>query len=636
MVLMGTTIFASIARSSDATFVLGAAAAILLMAVAYRTARRGRNVSLLLGAASVVALMVAIVLAARDAEGRLIWLLAAVPAAIIAQHAFYLYFVRRRALPSELRIAGSGERAEISRLLDPSLIDELPSFSRHFSAELLILRLGVPALVLLGVTLKLGNALADPAAITLLARPDVRHAAAYGLAGAYLYVCMQLGRRAFHSDITPGIAWWSSVTICVGPLLAASLTNMIGAPTADNSKALLYFFAGFAPRLVLTTLETTFRRVYGGGNAPVSTRTIPLRSIRGIDAVVEERLGEEQIYDAHSLAWADPYRLLRNTSYDKGQIIQWIDDAFLVAKVGEDERNKLAKAGITGAIDLAALGLNVTRDAEGRVANPIDLRRVAEIAGTNLELVALTAEQLAQDAQVQRIWMLYQLRGEPGEEEQGLYDALAEQFAKATSANDDEGVRRARAEAAKVAEEKGVSVADVRASLGALADRYERIRATMRGSNERTAAMEQIVAAARLHASTSGLRASDAVEFFNANREGTRIVALAIAMEVGDLTLVPMLVNAIRQSRSLFEQYQALVATRALVARVSDGATAMVLPLAQAILEHRVRATDQKDLSPQTRILEGSDRWQLSSVILRELKKKAPKLEIPDPDEKTN
>jgi hypothetical protein len=44
----------------------------------------------------------------------------------------------------------------------------------------------------------------------------------------------------------------------------------------------------------------------------------------------EERLIEEGVTDVANLANANPYRLRRNTRFDKRQFISWIDEALLM------------------------------------------------------------------------------------------------------------------------------------------------------------------------------------------------------------------------------------------------------------------------------------------------------------------
>ena len=92
------------------------------------------------------------------------------------------------------------------------------------------------------------------------------------------------------------------------------------------------FFAGFAPRRVISAVEgAAVELLKLGPTTVVKTRPVPLSQIRGIGPQIEERLGEEGISDVNSLASAEPVRLVRNTSFDMRQILTWMDEAILIA-----------------------------------------------------------------------------------------------------------------------------------------------------------------------------------------------------------------------------------------------------------------------------------------------------------------
>src|SRR5690606_24762984 len=90
------------------------------------------------------------------------------------------------------------------------------------------------------------------------------------------------------------------------------------------------FVAGFSPKFIVSGLEKFARRVFGDDSRTMPARTMPLNQIRGITRDVEERLAEEGLDDVNQLAMADPFRLLRNTSFDKRMILSWIDNALLL------------------------------------------------------------------------------------------------------------------------------------------------------------------------------------------------------------------------------------------------------------------------------------------------------------------
>lgn len=97
---------------------------------------------------------------------------------------------------------------------------------------------------------------------------------------------------------------------------------------------------------------------------------------------------------------------------------------------------------------------------------------------------------------------------------------------------------------------------EVERRLREVAREYERLRAEMEPSSERTTAMTQLVSRAR------GLAASgtptDPRRWYRQGTEGARIVALAAIQALKDPRNVSLVLDAIEHPRSAFEQFQAL------------------------------------------------------------------------------
>jgi hypothetical protein len=213
-----------------------------------------------------------------------------------------------------------------------------------------------------------------------------------------------LGRRNFQRDITQGSVLWCCVTLTIGPILALVLAHIWKGSSADESSVLnnrlaIFFFAGLAPRIVIATLLEILRRLMlGVAGKPASvTRLLHLQQIRGITPEIDERLQEEGIADVINLAMADPLRLLRNTSFDKFQILTWIDEAFLIYAF-PNHWQALENEGITGAMDLAWY-----------VGCLPDLDALAAQIKFTPESLKKIVERIAEDAQLQLIWILYDL-----------------------------------------------------------------------------------------------------------------------------------------------------------------------------------------------------------------------------------
>ena len=280
----------------------------------------------------------------------------------------------------------------------------------YYNAQTLFIRYGFPALLLLIESLILGFLLTAPAPFGSLPGWELFvRGARYGAVGAYTYVLMELGRRSFRHDLTGGIALWSVATIAIGPLLAGAVAVMWRLDLQGDSgwqSGVVLFFAGFAPRRIIAAVEQAAMQLLRvGPSVSVETRTVPLTKIRGVTPGIEERLAEEGIYDVHTLASAEPIRLVRNTSFDLRQILWWMDEALLIANLPRSWQ-PLQDAGITGAIDLASYARQPTPEDE--------LKRLAEIASLPMPVMRSAIERLFSDAQVRYVWVLYNSFTEDG------------------------------------------------------------------------------------------------------------------------------------------------------------------------------------------------------------------------------
>jgi hypothetical protein len=239
-------------------------------------------------------------------------------------------------------------------------------------------------------------------------------AARAGFAGAYIFVLLYLGARTFRADVTPGAATWSAVTLAVGPVLAAAIVPLweprLAAPSTENwNTALIYFLAGLSPKLVLTYIEDSARRLWRMEPGEGRPNVAPLTSIPGVTQDIADRLGEVGITDANQLAMAHPIRLIRNTPFDARQIADWIDVALLVRYVPDaGVRAALNSGGITGAIDLAEYQLLATPGVPADVAVLVAMLKTNGFDDARLRDLV---RRIYYDAQVQFVWALYQSGG---------------------------------------------------------------------------------------------------------------------------------------------------------------------------------------------------------------------------------
>jgi hypothetical protein len=140
---------------------------------------------------------------------------------------------------------------------------------------------------------------------------------------------------------------------------------------------------------------------------------------------------------------------------------------------------------------------------------------------------------------------------------------------------------------------------------------YESIRSKLPSGRKRSRAMIKIVSEIRDATRSNKEDASTAIKkLLDENSDGSRIAAIGILQAKPDLEYFPFILEAIGQSRSAFEQYQALSSVRSFLPRLSDKQKRQ---LKRVIKQQR---GDQ----PEQYIKAGSDRWVMSDMILRKLK----------------
>jgi predicted flap endonuclease-1-like 5' DNA nuclease len=239
----------------------------------------------------------------------------------------------------------------------------------------------------------------------------------WGVAGAFVYVLTDFGTRLFRNDLTVGAATWAIITLIAGPALAVVLSLAWKMkPAADSAWQIgaVLFFAGLAPRRVLTVVENVALSLLKAQSTTTTTKVTPLTSLRGITPEIAARLREENIDDVSALAYADPIRLVQSLPYDLRQVINWIDQAQL-ATVLPKQYDTLTERGVTGAIDLAWrwLHCSLVEDNGKEFIRPIPDKApptFVMLANTNdadARLVYEAAAQLFYEEQVCLLWVMY-------------------------------------------------------------------------------------------------------------------------------------------------------------------------------------------------------------------------------------
>ena len=145
--------------------------------------------------------------------------------------------------------------------------------------------------------------------------------------------------------------------------------------------------------------------------------------------------------------------------------------------------------------------------------------------------------------------------------------------------------RRARAagrpERAEALERKAEGLLAAATVVGS---RYEDLRSSEPSSWDRTSRMEGLLREARA-LDTDVLGPADVARIFDERTDGGRIAALALAEAAPRLATADMLVSAIGESRSSFEQYHGLMAARAALGHLDAGARARLRATLETVLD---------------------------------------------------
>jgi len=353
-------------------------------------------------------------------------MLALLPALLIAYHALYVGRVRAPALrkakdvPSYRHDRPPAVRPERAQaILGPAYLRAAAEGDRYFDVNTLALGYGIAVALNAAVGIILFTVMCAPPVCCGILPAATKEGLIYGGVGAYVYVLLYVGQRTFRHDITTGAAAWCAIHLAIGPVLGATVahfwqvlgTGAVGTTPDQNNAtvttASACFLAGLAPRQVAAAAQALARRIWAGGASAAAPRTAPLNQVRGITPDVEDRLAEEGVDDTSSLAMASPMRLVRNTPFDKRQLLAWIDEAMLIETLRDNWR-ALEGEGITGAIDLAWYAHDNDDDSAATPGVPPAIQALASQAKLAPEALRDICNRLFEDAQVQLIWTMYQ------------------------------------------------------------------------------------------------------------------------------------------------------------------------------------------------------------------------------------
>lgn len=215
--------------------------------------------------------------------------------------------------------------------------------------------------------------------------------------GAYLFNMSMAVRRIYLADLTENI-FWSGLNRL---LLAIGLAVVIRAGTSFRDD-LFFFGIGLVTNVILGwAIELALR---APNLVKPTAPDLPLQMVQGINIWKEHRLEEEGIENVQNLATADVIELAVKTHYSMRTLMDWVDQAILLARLGEGARTLMSKGLVSGAIDLAWKAPDNSDDGEAasRIAKVLQIE--------DPHFVEDLMNSLFQDEHVRTLWRLWQAR----------------------------------------------------------------------------------------------------------------------------------------------------------------------------------------------------------------------------------
>jgi hypothetical protein len=215
-------------------------------------------------------------------------------------------------------------------------------------------------------------------------------------------------RRLYVWDVTTHVFWnalyrtW--LVLGVAAVLAASMSFTMPASGADAGVWIHWhapFFAlGFIIDPVLRSLLDRAQNYFQVKRLKVEE--LPLSLIQGINFWHEYRLDEEGIENVQNLATCDIIDLAFTTRYNLRTLLDWVDQAILIHRMGQKATKLRDEGFISGAIDMA---WGAPQNANGDEKLP---DQIAKTIDAEAIYVSTLMNSLYQDSQIRMLWDLWQ------------------------------------------------------------------------------------------------------------------------------------------------------------------------------------------------------------------------------------
>jgi hypothetical protein len=231
----------------------------------------------------------------------------------------------------------------------------------------------------------------------------------WGWLGSYIYSFYLTWRRFLAYDLTPSVYIFTSnrffLAMAIGAIVGTGMgafSTAAGVPFDVNmaTVSIVTFFIGFFPEQGINWIAATAQKALRQqGGIAKETR---LSEIEGLSIWHQGRLKQEGIENAQNLATADVPALVIGTPFPVTQIVDWVDQAILLAYASQGQFEALEKVGLRCASDvLTAAGdnrlLNQLASATGLNKDGLRMLHLALQSASNMKMVSRFRWQSSMD-----------------------------------------------------------------------------------------------------------------------------------------------------------------------------------------------------------------------------------------------
>ena len=231
----------------------------------------------------------------------------------------------------------------------------------------------------------------------------------WGWMGAYIYSFHLTWRRFLAYDLTPSVYVFTTnrfaLAMIVGAIVGIGVSTSstaAGVPLDLNmvTAFIVTFFIGFFPEQGINWIAATAQKALRqqGGIA----KETHLSEIEGLSIWSQGRLKQEGIENVQNLATADVPALVIGTPFPVSQIVDWVDQAILLAYASPTQCASLERVGLLRASDVLTTtsdsrGLNELVDATGLKKSKLKVLSQVLQSALNIKMVSRFRWQSSMD-----------------------------------------------------------------------------------------------------------------------------------------------------------------------------------------------------------------------------------------------